>query len=129
MFKYEYGRSALETGLELEASIGANPYEMAFNGSSDAHTGLASTGEENYFGKMASAEPSPSRFDGDVIQAADPTLRIVKAQESASGLTGVWALREHKGRDFRRADAQGNLCHHWHAHPGATVCRLGLRPG
>ena len=91
MLKYEYGRSALQTGLELEAAVGVNPYEFGFNGSSDAHTGLASTGEENYFGKMASSEPSPNRFDGEVIKAADPALRIVKAQESASGLTAVWA--------------------------------------
>ena len=100
MFKYEYGRSALETGLELEASLGVNPYEMGFNGSSDAHTGLASTGEENFFGKMASSEPSPNRFDGEVIRAVDPALRIVKSQESASGLTGVWARQNTRDEVF-----------------------------
>ena len=72
MFKYEYGRSALKTGLELEASIGANPYAFGFNGSSDAHTGLASTGEENYFGKMASSEPSPN---GSTVKSSGPLIR------------------------------------------------------
>lgn len=100
MFKYEYGRSALKTGLELEASLGANPYAFGFNGSSDAHTGLASTGEENYFGKMASSEPSPNRFDGEVIRAVDPALRIVKSQESASGLTAVWARENTRDEIF-----------------------------
>lgn len=91
MLQYEYGRSALKIGLELEAKLGVNPYQFGFNASSDSHTGLASTGEENYFGKMASAEPGPNRFEGDVIRAADPSLRITKSQESAAGLTAVWA--------------------------------------
>ena len=100
MLKYEYGRSALKTGLELESSVGANPYAFGFNGSSDSHTGLASTGEDNYFGKMASSEPSPNRFDGEVIRAVDPALRIFKSQESASGLTGVWARRNTRSEIF-----------------------------
>lgn len=100
MFKYEYGRSALETGLELEASLGTNPYDFGFNGASDSHTGLASTGEENYFGKMATSEPSPKRFNGEVITAVDPTLSIVKSQESASGLTGVWARQNTRDEIF-----------------------------
>jgi hypothetical protein len=61
---------------------------------------LASTGEENYFGKMASSEPSPNRFDGEVIRAVDPALRIVKSQESASGLTGVWARENTRDEIF-----------------------------
>jgi hypothetical protein len=91
MLKYEYARSALRTGLEMEAKIGANPYAFGFNASSDSHTGLPSTGEENYFGKYAKTEPGPNRHDNEVIPAADPALRIVSAQESASGLTGVWS--------------------------------------
>lgn len=91
MLRYEYGRSALLTGLEVEQAVGVNPYAFGFNGTTDAHTGLPSSGEENYFGKMATSEPSPIRLERDVIPAADPALRIVSAQESASGLTGVWA--------------------------------------
>jgi len=91
MLQYEYGRSALKLGLQIEAEIGVNPYNFGFNAASDAHTGLPSTGENNYFGKMMSSEPSPTRFDGVVIPAVDPALVITKAQEVASGLTGVWA--------------------------------------
>ena len=91
MLRYEYGRSALLTGLEVEAKVGANPYAFGFNGTTDSHTGLASTSEDNFFGKFAGTEPGPDRFNGDVIPAADPALRIITAQESASGLTGVWA--------------------------------------
>jgi hypothetical protein len=91
MLRYEYARSALLTGLEVEAKVGVNPYDFGFNGTTDSHTGLPSTGEDNFFGKFAGTEPGPDRFNRDVIPAADPSIRIITAQESASGLTGVWA--------------------------------------
>lgn len=100
MLRFEYARSALLTGLEVEAALGVNPYDFGFNGTSDAHTGLPSTGEENYFGKMAKSEPGPDRFSGEVIPAADPALRIITAQESASGLTGVWARENTRDEVF-----------------------------
>jgi hypothetical protein len=100
MLRYEYGRSALLTGLEVEAKVGVNPYDFGFNGSTDSHTGLASSGEENYFGKFAGTEPGPDRFNGDVIPATDPALRIITAQESASGLTGVWARENTRAAIF-----------------------------
>jgi hypothetical protein len=100
MLKYEYARSALLTGLEVESKVGVNPYDFGFNGTTDAHTGLPSTGEENFFGKFAGTEPGPDRMTGEVIPAADPALRIITAQESASGLTGVWARENTRGEIF-----------------------------
>jgi Protein of unknown function (DUF3604) len=100
MLKYEYARSALLTGLEVESKVGVNPYDFGFNGTTDAHTGLPSTGEENFFGKFAGTEPGPDRMKGEVIPAADPALRIITAQESASGLTGVWARENTRGEIF-----------------------------
>jgi len=100
MLRYEYARSALLTGLEVEAKVGVNPYDFGFNGTTDAHTGLPSTGEENFFGKFAGSEPRPGRFDDEVIPAADPALRIITAQESASGLTGVWARENTRAEIF-----------------------------
>jgi hypothetical protein len=91
MLQYEYGRSALKVGLELEEKLGTNPYRFGFNASSDTHTALPSTGEENFFGKFFGTEPTAERFDGDAIPAVDESMQITKAQESASGLTGVWA--------------------------------------
>jgi hypothetical protein len=91
MLRYEYARSALLTGLEVEAKTGVNPYDFGFNGTTDSHTGLASSREENFFGKFPGTEPGPDRFNNDVIPAADPALRIITAQELAAGLTGVWA--------------------------------------
>jgi hypothetical protein len=100
MLRYEYARSALLTGLEVEKRVGVNPYDFGFNGTTDAHTGLPSSGEENFFGKFTGTEPGPDRFNRDVIPAADASIRIITAQESASGLTGVWARENTRGEIF-----------------------------
>jgi hypothetical protein len=91
MLQYEYGRSALRLGLKLGEELGANPYKFGLSGASDAHTALATTREENYFGKYQHTEPSPNRHDKQVIPAEDPSLVIMTSQEVASGLTAVWA--------------------------------------
>ncbi len=91
MLQYEYARSALRLGLRIQQEIGVNPYQFGMNATTDAHTALATTREENYFGKYQATEPSDNRHNKDVIPADDPALRIVTAQESAAGLTAVWA--------------------------------------
>ncbi|MEO9574498.1 MAG: DUF3604 domain-containing protein [Tateyamaria sp.] len=91
MLRYEYGRSALKVGLEVQRQIGVNPFKFGFYGTTDTHTALPTTREENYFGKYQHTEPSPNRHNVDVIPADDPALRILTAQESAAGLTAVWA--------------------------------------
>ncbi len=91
MLQYEYGRSALKLGLKLGAELGANPYKFGLTGATDTHTALATTREENYFGKYAQTEPSPERHGREVIPASDPALRIMTSQEVASGLTAVCA--------------------------------------
>jgi hypothetical protein len=91
MLQFEYARSALKVGLRLEKETGANPFQFGLSAASDAHTGLATTREENYFGKYAHTEPSPNRHGREVIPASDPDLRIISSQEVASGLTAVWA--------------------------------------
>ena len=91
MLQYEYARSALKLGLKLDAKVGANPYKFGITAAADAHTALATTREDNYFGKYAQTEPSPKRHGREVIPADDPKLRILTSQEVASGLTAVWA--------------------------------------
>lgn len=91
MLKYEYGRSALKVGLELGAKLGVNPYQFGFTGTTDTHTGLETSREENYFGKYKATEPGPDRHNIPVIPSDDPELQILTSQESAAGLTGVWA--------------------------------------
>jgi uncharacterized protein DUF3604 len=91
MLKYEYARSALKVGLEIERDIGVNPYKFGLTGTTDAHTAIPTTREDNYFGKYRHTEPSANRHNIDVIPAENPALRILTAQESAAGLTAVWA--------------------------------------
>lgn len=91
MLRYEYARSALKVGLEVERETGVNPFKFGFTGTTDAHTAIPTTREDNYFGKYQHTEPSPNRHNIDVIPANDPALRILTAQESAAGLTAVWA--------------------------------------
>jgi hypothetical protein len=91
MLQYEYARSALKVGLQLGRELGVNPFKFGLYGTTDAHTAIPTSREENYFGKYQHTEPSPDRHNVDVIPADDPALRIITAQESASGLTGVWA--------------------------------------
>jgi hypothetical protein len=91
MLQYEYGRSALKLGLQLGERLGVNPYQFGLTGATDTHTALATTREENFFGKYQHTEPSADRHNREVIPAEDPALRILTSQEVASGLTAVWA--------------------------------------
>ena len=99
MLQYEYARSALQVGLEIGRKTGVNPFKFGLMGASDTHTALATTREENYFGKYQHTEPSPDRHNREVIPADDPSLRIVTAQEQAGSLMAVWA-RENTRREI-----------------------------
>ncbi|WP_068113155.1 DUF3604 domain-containing protein [Tropicimonas marinistellae] len=103
MLRYEYARSALKVGLEVEREIGVNPFKFGLYGTTDTHTAIPTTREDNYFGKYQHTEPSPNRHNIEVIPAEDPALRILTAQESAAGLTAVWA------RENTRAEVFGAL--------------------
>ena len=83
----DYIRSGLKTGLELAATIGANPYQFGVIGSTDAHTALPSAEEDNFHGKMAT-DSIPSRKDGGWSEDARGTFGWGM---SASGLAAVWA--------------------------------------
>ena len=99
MLQYEYARSALKLGLKLGKELGVNPFKFGLFGTTDTHTALATTREDNYFGKYQHTEPSPNRHDREVIPADDPKLRILTSQEVASGLMAVWA-RENTRREI-----------------------------
>ena len=94
MLQYEYGRSALKLGLKHEERIGVNPYKFGMVGSTDTHTSIAATREENYFGKFAATEPSPERYKHYVIRSdVDEKLSTFSSEEVASGLAAVWARK------------------------------------
>ncbi len=92
MLQHEYARSALKLGLKLEDKTGSNPYKFGMVGSTDSHTSLSTTREENYFGKFAKSEPAPERYKHEVIRSqVDPNLTTFSSEEVASGLAAVWA--------------------------------------
>ena len=92
VLQYEYGRSALRLGLSLEDRVGVNPYMFGLIGSTDTHTSLATTREENYFGKFTATESSPEHYEHYVIRSdVDESLSTLSSEEVASGLAAVWA--------------------------------------
>ena len=97
MLPREYAREALKRGLQLESEIGANPFKFGFVGSTDSHTSLSTSEENNFFGKAAPGEPSAGddRFNGKIIgYMPDPEGRdysIYHYRAIASGMAAVWA--------------------------------------
>mgnify|MGYP001817127625 CR=1 FL=1 len=92
MFRWEYSREALKTGLMLDKRLGVNPYKFGMIGSTDAHTAMTAVEEENFFGKHSGVEPEPHRWEHIVIESPkDPNLTVYGWQQAASGYAGVWA--------------------------------------
>jgi len=95
MLPREYAREALKRGLAYEATLGANPFKFGMIGATDSHTSLASTEEDNFFGKVSALEPSddPQRFAEAITgrYASDPAQRQTHYMANAGGLAAVWA--------------------------------------
>ena len=81
----DYIRPALKKGLTIEQDIGVNPYKFGLIGSTDAHSGLSSAEEGNFWGKMAKdSTPETKERVGSVSSSNGWNM-------SASGLAAVWA--------------------------------------
>lgn len=98
MFGGNYVREALKRGLTIEAQTGVNPYRFGLVGSTDAHTGLATADEDNFFGKHTGNEPRPGR-------AAQPqNLGTAQGRFGwhylAGGYAGVWAKANTRAEIF-----------------------------
>ena len=97
MLPREYAREALKRGLAYDQKLGVNPFKFGMIGSTDSHTSLSTTEENNYFGKATPAEPTaePGRFQekitGFTQQPDGPDITIRHVQTLASGLAAVWA--------------------------------------
>ena len=91
MLEFEYTRSALKNGLMLEAKLGVNPYKFGLIGSSDAHTGIASFEEDNFFGKTTPQEPSPHRMSAAFMDNPKSGVKIMDWEVVSSGYAAVWA--------------------------------------
>jgi hypothetical protein len=83
--KADYARSALLRGLEIEQQVGTNPYKFGMIGAGDSHTGLSSSEESDFLGKLAN-DSLPSQ------RVPKPNPIIFPAWEMGTGgLAGVWA--------------------------------------
>jgi len=92
MLQFEYAREALKRGLAYEVQLAVNPFKFGMIGSTDAHGGLASTEENNWWGKANVVEPSAERYKDVLIESIDyPELSITAIDLNASGLAAVWA--------------------------------------
>ena len=97
MLPREYAREALKRGLKFEQALGVNPFKFGLIGSTDTHTSLATTEENNYFGKATPAEPSakPERFQEKITgysqKPGGPDITIRHYRTLAAGLAAVWA--------------------------------------
>ena len=81
----DFARSALKRGLEIDAKVGANPYKFGMIGSTDSHTGMSSTEEDNFWGKTAFDSTPKNTF------ATYLDIKGFGADMSAAGLAGVWS--------------------------------------
>jgi hypothetical protein len=93
MLQYEYARSALQIGMQFEQSLGVNPYKFGMIGSTDSHTSLATTREENFFGKAPHLEPEAERWKHVIIGslAGIPELSSYSYESIGAGLAAIWA--------------------------------------
>jgi hypothetical protein len=89
MLQYEYARSALGIGMEIEQRISTDPYKFGVIGSPDSHTGLATAQEDNFFGKHSGAEPSPERWKHPMARVGERAYE--STDMASSGLAAVWA--------------------------------------
>ena len=98
----DYVRTALMRGLAIEEKIGFNPYQFGLIGSTDAHTGIASAEENNFWGKFP-RDSTPENKDRVLRAGRGPSGWTM----SASGLAAVWAnanTRDEILEAFRRRE-------------------------
>ncbi len=91
MLEFEYTRSAFKNGLKLEAELGANPFKFGIIGSTDAHNSLSAVEEDNFFGKMVTAEPNPQRWEHPFIKNVKSGVMVMGWETQAAGYAAVWA--------------------------------------
>ena len=100
MLEFEYTRSALKNGLKVEAKLGVNPYKFGLVGSTDSHTGLSTADDDNFFGKISTAEPSPERWSHPFMTNPKLGLKIMGWETTASGYAAVWAQENTRASIF-----------------------------
>ncbi len=90
MWKYEYWREGLKSGMRIGQELGVNPFMYGSNSATDTHTGLSSVDESEFYGKFKTLEPSnDERWNFPILEGE--TDNYMGWEMSASGVMGVWA--------------------------------------
>jgi hypothetical protein len=63
MLAGEYAREALKRGLILESKFGTNPYKFGQIGSTDSHTSLSTSEEDDFFSKHPVTSPTHTAWN------------------------------------------------------------------
>ena len=89
MYRTEYWREALKSGMRLQGTFATNPFKLGAAAGTDTHTGLSASDENNFWGKLRSSEPSAARWN----QVFSKEQKYVRKDWtlSAAGHMGVWA--------------------------------------
>jgi Protein of unknown function (DUF3604) len=94
MLQYEYARSALTAGLKYEHDLGVNPFKFGMIGSTDSHTSISTTQENNFWGKFPDSEPQATRPLHRIASIDKEGIAETWQQNwrlGAAGLAAVWA--------------------------------------
>ena len=96
MWPREYAREALKRGLAYENKLGVNPFKFGMIGSSDSHTSISTTAENNFFGKVSMTEPSANpryRFNEVIVARTNPdeTKKVRHFRAASNALAAVWS--------------------------------------
>lgn len=98
----DYARRALRVGMEIEQSLGTNPFKFGMIGSTDSHSTMSSAEEPNFWGKFAIDSTPANRRDLGILPGTDNMFGV-----NAAGLAAVWAeenTRESIYEAFRRKE-------------------------
>jgi hypothetical protein len=90
----EYIREALKQGLVIEKQTTLNPYQFGVIGSTDSHTGLSTSEEDNFWGKHGAVLPGAERAKLTTKRSPtndQPDLKRIGWQYQAGGFAAVWA--------------------------------------
>ena len=100
MLPGEYARSGLLRGLELQATLGVNPFKFGMIGATDTHTGLSTVDDDNFFGKFPLYEPNPGRAIHESRGNEELGLGYKGWRYSSAGMTALWATANTRGALF-----------------------------
>ena len=105
---HDYVRSALLEGIQLQSTIGVNPYKLGFIAATDSHTGLSTVQEDGFLGDFG-ADPTPAERLAQTQPGAMPFI-FADWTLSAAGRAAVWApenTRQAIFDAFRRKEVYG----------------------